>query len=110
MNRLLLRTICLIAMFFVETGVYSADGSIGDLANDLMEPVSILSDFIGTGSLIIGITCLFGAFLRYMQYRVNPLMSPMSTVIVLLILGLLLVCVPFLYKVLGYGLPFPSSD
>lgn len=108
MGRFLLQMSRILLTLFALHSVAFAAAGIGDLANQLEEPVSILSDFIGTGSLIVGITCLFGAFLRYLQYRVNPLMSPMSTVIVLVILGLALIGLPFLYKVIGYGVPYPA--
>jgi len=80
--------------------------SIGGFANEMMGPVSMLSDFIGTASIIVGISCLFASFLRFMQYRVNPLASPISTVVVLIILGIATLLLPFLYKLLGYGVPF----
>lgn len=105
----LLRFSLLMIIIFTSTAVFSASNSIGDIAYQLVEPVSIVSDFIGTSSLIIGIMCVFASFLRYLQYRVNPLVAPMSTVIILLVLGLVLIGLPFIYKVLGYGLPFPSS-
>lgn len=82
--------------------------SIGEFAGSLMEPVTILSKFISTASMMLGIMCLFSAFLRYMQYRVNRVASPLSTVIVLSILGLLLLALPFVHVLTGYN-PFPKS-
>lgn len=79
---------------------------IGHFAGELVEPVTILSNFISTGSFIVGIMLLVSALMRYMQYRVNPLASPLSTVIVLLVLGLMLVSLPFVYLLLGAGIPF----
>ena len=82
---------------------------IGDYATELLEPVNVLSDFIGSGAIIIGIACLFGAFIRYGQYRINPLAAPLSSVITLLILGLLLIGLPFLYLITD-GVPFPAHQ
>ncbi len=81
--------------------------SFGDLANDMLGPVTVLSDFVGTASWIIGFSCLFASLFRYLQYRVNPLAAPISTVIVLLVLGILLLCLPFTYLLTGTGIPFP---
>jgi hypothetical protein len=81
--------------------------SFGDLANDLLGPVTVLSDFVGTASWIVGFSCLFASLFRYLQYRVNPLAAPISTVIVLLVLGILLLCLPFTYLLTGTGIPFP---
>lgn len=84
--------------------------SIGEVAKQLMEPVTVLSSFIGNGSIIVGVMSLFGALMRYMQHRVNPLASPISTVIVLLILGIVLVCLPFTYLLTGAGIPFSATS
>jgi hypothetical protein len=81
--------------------------SFGDLANDLLGPVTVISDFVGTAAWIVGFSCLFASLFRYLQYRVNPLASPISTVIVLLVLGILLLCLPFTYLLTGTGIPFP---
>lgn len=75
---------------------------IGTIATNLMGPVNVVSSFISSAAIVVGVTMLFGAFLRYMQYRVNPLANPISTVIVLAILGLALLCIPLLSKYAGY--------
>jgi hypothetical protein len=77
----------------------------GKIAENLMVPVSILANFIGTMSIIIGITALFASFLKYMQYRVNPLASPIGTVFMLLIMGIVLLCLPLAYKLTTGGVP-----
>lgn len=84
--------------------------SIGQVAGQLMEPVTILSNFIGNGSIIVGVMALFGALMRYMQHRVNPLASPISTVIILFILGIVLICLPFTYLLTGAGIPFSATS
>ncbi|MDR3477512.1 MAG: hypothetical protein P4M14_05705 [Gammaproteobacteria bacterium] len=79
---------------------------IGQVANNMLEPVYLVSDFVSSAAIIIGGTCLFGAFLKYMQYRINPLAAPMSTVLVLFLMGLVLVCLPLAYKLTESGVPF----
>lgn len=95
-------------LFSTQTSIASSirTTSLGELATDLIEPVSIVSDFIGTGSIIIGICSLIGAFLRYLEYRKNPMVSPISTIVVLFIIGLALVSLPFIYKLTGEGIPY----
>lgn len=78
---------------------------LGDIAGEWVRPVGILNNFIGSASLIIGVACLFGAFFRYRLYRMNSLASPLSSVVVLFILGLVLIGLPFLYMILN-GVPF----
>ena len=81
--------------------------SIGQFASELMEPVSVLNKFISTGSILVGVMCLFAAFFRYLQYRVNPLAQPIGSVIVLFILGLALLGLPFVHILFDLH-PFPN--
>lgn len=101
--------IILLIMLYVMPYVALAatqPAGIGGFAKGLIEPVEILSNFISTGCFIIGIMLLMSALLRYLQYRVNPLASPIGTVFILLFLGIVLICLPFLYLLLGAGIPF----
>lgn len=78
------------------THVAVAATDLGGVAESLIAPVGLLYDFISAAAIIIGITCLFGAFLRYTQFRINSTAAPISSVITLLILGIALLCLPFL--------------
>lgn len=78
---------------------------IGRVADNLMVPAQIIASFIASCSVVVGMTCLFAAFIRYMQHRVNPLAHPISIVFTLLILGLLLLVLPLIYKLTESGLP-----
>jgi hypothetical protein len=69
---------------------------LGDVAESLIAPVGLLYEFISAAAIIIGITCLFGAFIRYTQFRINPVAAPISSVITLIVLGIALLCLPFL--------------
>ncbi len=75
----------------------------GGMASNLMQPVSLLSGFLSGAAVVIGITCLFGGFVRYMQHRVNPLAHPISTVVTLFLLGLILLVLPLIYKLTESG-------
>ncbi|HSW69456.1 MAG TPA: hypothetical protein VLI69_04795 [Gammaproteobacteria bacterium] len=77
----------------------------GGMANNLMEPVKVLASFLTGMALVIGLSCLFGAFVRYMQHRVNPLAHPISSVVVLFVLGVLLLLLPLIYKLTDSGVP-----
>jgi len=79
---------------------------IGLVAGNMMAPVVVLSGFVSSACIIIGGTCLFASFLKYLQHRVNPLAVPISTVLVLFILGAVLVVLPLAYKVTESGIPF----
>ncbi len=100
----ILRVLILLALDFIVSA--SRAEGIGQFAGQLIEPVTILSNFVSTGSFIVGVMVLISALMRYMQYRVNPLAVPLSTVIVLLLLGIMLVALPFVYMLTGAGIPF----
>lgn len=92
--------ILLIGLSLFTPGVVFAL-SLGSIAENLLEPVSILADFVNGASLIIGVCLLFASFFRYMRHRVNPLAAPISTVVVLLILGIVLLFLPLAYELTG---------
>jgi len=69
---------------------------------------SVLADLLSDGSIILGVMSLFGAFVRYMQHRVNPLAVPIGSVIMLFLFGVLLVCLPFTYLLFGSQAPIPG--
>ncbi|HSW94046.1 MAG TPA: hypothetical protein VLJ15_06820 [Gammaproteobacteria bacterium] len=84
-------------------------GGFGGVATNLLLPVHVVSSFLYGMSIVIGLVCLFAAFVRYLQYRVNPLANPISTVVTLLILGILLLVLPLVYKLTESGVPFSLS-
>lgn len=104
--RLLLRLIgCFAGLIPSLVWAEKVEG-IGEVAQELIGPATVLSNLVGSASIIIGVACIFGSFVRYMQHRVNPMVSPWSTIIFLFILGIVLLCLPFIYKLTGVGIPF----
>lgn len=82
---------------------------VGEVAGNLIAPVNLMSNFVGTASIVVGASCIFAAFLKYMQYRINPLASPIGTVILLFVLGIILVLLPFAYMLTDSGVPYGYS-
>lgn len=107
----MLRLIGCLCLFLVNSAnaLQKKQQGIGDYASQIIHPVGILNNFIGSAAIIVGAACLFAAFFRYMQHRVNPVIAPISTVILFLVLGLLLLALPFLYLVVG-GVPFSLNN
>ncbi len=102
-----LRLVLLLSFYLLPAVVFAARLiGFGDVANNLMEPVSVVSQFVSTGAIIIGMCCLFGSFLRYLQYRINPLAAPISSVLILLVIGIVLVLLPWTYKLTQSGVPY----
>lgn len=75
--------------------------SFGEVADNITEPIQVVTGFVSIGCLIIGIACLFAALVKYFEHRRNPLHVPFSTVFWLIIIGLLLLLLPFAYIVTG---------
>jgi hypothetical protein len=112
MSSLIYRLITSFGILFVPGLVFAvthhnthSTGGIGEAAQQLMVPVTILSSFIGSAAIIIGVAFIFGGFIKYLQHRTNPLAVPLSTVIVLVIMGIVLLCLPLAYKITGIGIP-----
>jgi hypothetical protein len=78
---------------------------IGLVATNLMEPVTMLAYFVYSMSISVGICLVFGSFVKYMRHRQNPMAVPISTVIILFIMGAVLLCLPFIYKLTENGIP-----
>jgi len=94
----------IICLFFLSMPVWAA--GIGGIADNLLNPVGVLSGFIGSGSLLIGGAFLFASIIKYVEHRRSPLMVPMSNVVFLFIAGLILVLLPLAYMLTENGLPF----
>jgi hypothetical protein len=78
----------------------------GGVAQNLMEPVTFFSDFIQTGCLLIGMSFLFASIIKYFEHRRSPLMVPISTVVFLLIAGIVLILLPLLSFMTEHGVHY----
>lgn len=72
---------------------------LGRVANNMMEPVSIVTEFVLTACYIIGASFLFTAMIKYFEHRRNPLASPLGTVAFLVFAGILLILLPLLTSI-----------
>ena len=84
------------------------DLSFGSVAQNITEPIEVVSGFVSVGSLIVGVACLFASIVKYFEHRRSPLYVPISTVVWLVIIGLLLLILPFSYIITENGIPFSS--
>lgn len=77
---------------------------LGEVAENLMEPVKYAFNFVQTGCFVLGTSFLFAALIKYIEHRRSPLMVPISTVIFLIIAGIILILLPFLSLITESGL------
>src|SRR5437762_2528528 len=92
--------------FFVSTLVKAEESekkpaSLGQFADEATVHVGFLSDFIETGSLILGVICFFWGFMRFLEYKKNPYTTTLGSVIVVVIPAVALVSLPFLSFIIG---------
>ncbi len=80
--------------------------SFGEVADNIAQPIEVIISFVSVGCLIVGFACFFAALVKYFEHRRSPLHVPFSTVVWLVIIGLLLLILPFSYIVTGNTAPF----
>ncbi|VVC76240.1 hypothetical protein AQUSIP_15460 [Aquicella siphonis] len=79
---------------------------LGTVASNLMDPVSVMADFLHSACVLVGGAFLFASIIKYFEHRRSPTMVPMSTVVFLLIAGLVLVSLPLINYVSTNGFPY----
>lgn len=92
------KNILFILLIIVSNAYGLIPGSLGDLSDKLLLPMSLLTGALYNMSLAIGIALLFGALIQYKNYRNNPSQVPLSRPITLLVFGVILVVLPILTK------------
>ena len=96
----------ILALFLIFSlmSVNYADGavSIGTAADWAMGPINSLGKIFGYMCLIGGVGMVLGAFLQYRAHRDNPSQVRLGTPIFLLIVGLILLILPFIGVISGY--------
>jgi hypothetical protein len=104
------KLIWLMSFFISEAAfaVYQSHLSVGKVAENITEPIEVVSGFVSVGCLLVGVSCLFAAIVKYFEHRKSPLAVPMSTVVWLVIIGLVLLILPFAYMITENGIPFSA--
>lgn len=79
------------------------------VANSLMEPVTIAGSFLNSACFLIGGAFLFASIIKYFEHRRSPTMVPISTIIFLLVAGLILLALPFTASINSTGVHYRIS-
>jgi hypothetical protein len=86
-------------VFFISADAYAfPTKSLGELSDELLLPLSVLTSGLYNISLVVGIALLFGALIQYKNHRENPGQVLISRPITLLIFGVILIVLPILAK------------
>jgi len=84
------------------TNTYADSLSLGDMADWVMGPVNGLGKVFGYICLIGGIGMILGSFLQYKAHRENPSQVRLTTPVFLLVVGIILLLIPFVGILVGY--------
>lgn len=93
--------LCLLASL-LYTCTASAEVGLGSVAASIYEPISVVIQLVRAVSIISGSGLILGSFLRYFDYRRNPVAVRLSAVIFMGLFGLALIFVGLIpYNILG---------
>jgi hypothetical protein len=104
---MLYKVLQIIILSFIPVLVHAGGAGFGNVATNLMDPVSVMADFVHSGCVLIGGAFLFATIVKYIEHRRSPTMVPISTVWFLLIAGIILISLPLISYVTTNGVPFP---
>ncbi len=85
-----------ILFFLFLPGLVFAEvqSGMGGVANNLMTPTTLATDFIHAGCYVLGTAFIFASIVKYIEHKRSPTMVTLGTVVFLLIGGLLLIAIP----------------
>ena len=72
-----------------------AINTLGQAADGLFGPVSVITMLMELACYIIGTSFCIGAIMQYRIHRQNPKLTPLMTPVIMLVVGVLLILVPY---------------
>lgn len=78
-----------------------AGPSIGDMAKNIFMPTEILTKLLLVACYVIGTGLIFASLAQYRIHRQSPKLVPLTTPILLLILGIICVLIPYSTQLFG---------
>lgn len=106
-----MKSLIAILLFLLPLLVFAAQHKaglpgIGNVAQNMMEPVSVMADLIDTACFVLGGSFVLASVVKYFEHKRSPLMVPISTVVFLFIVGIVLIGLPFVALVTEHGVPY----
>lgn len=80
---------CMTLLIILPYSVFAV--TLGDVANKAQQPMYMASSFLESSCIIIGFGFIAFAYANYRRYRINPYEIRLSSIIVELILGIVLI-------------------
>jgi hypothetical protein len=81
---------------FYSCGAVAKDEGIGGVANDIFEPVYLVIQLVRSVSIVCGSGLILGGFLKFIEYRRNPVAVRLSTVVSMFFFGIALILIGFI--------------
>ena len=76
------------------TGLVLGDTSLGEVADNLQAPVSVVFMLIEWACYVVGVALIIGAAMQYRIHRQNPKLTPLFTPVMMLLVGITIVLIP----------------
>jgi hypothetical protein len=94
----------LVSLLLLNNSVF-ADSSVdlGIMASNIIGPLEMASSFVAVACLLVSVSCLFAAVVKYFAHRRNPLAVPMGKVVWLIIVAIMLLLIPVSFVLSGHG-------
>jgi type III secretory pathway component EscU len=85
-----------IVLSVVYCGNALATTTLGGIASNISEPVSLITQLLRAISIICGVGLMMGGIIKYLEYRRNPIAIRLSTVFFMFFFGIALIIVGFI--------------
>ena len=79
----------------------SAALTIGDAAENLMGPTEVITKFVLFACYVVGIALCLAAIAQYKIHRQSPKLVPLTTPILLVLIGIILIFIPIISNKVG---------
>lgn len=89
------KSILFLSLWAITGLAWAEAGGIGDWALDMADTSNVLVRLMLAASFVTGVTMLIMGITYFRNHRMNPKMIPLATPITYLVIGILLIAIPF---------------
>lgn len=102
LRKMMVLLFCFYCFLSMSTAWADYSGGLGEVADNIRGPFEMARYFFNAGSYVLGIGFLIGSFFRFLKFRYNPQEAPLSSVIMLFLVGIAFILVPLSYQLSHY--------
>lgn len=104
-----LNRLFLILIFCLSYPTLSLASDVGEVVNNILSPISAFTDAFYKICYVMGALLIIGAGVQYRMYRKNPIQIRLSNIFFLIIIGIVVLCLPFIAKLSISARPIESA-